>query len=548
MLMRFKINFVVVMAAVSLILAGCSKNGNNSDNIKNSYFKSPVTSCDTGYSTVGTDSIESIMVASTDLKSRTVTLKSSIKYGYDQSAYNLSANCFSRQSNNCEVSDQLMFNHGGDSKNLRLYGHFVVLENSAVARYDSISFDSLDKLNLKTIDGTAVTKDTIFGNPLESRKLALGGSSIYNQYQNGSVLLALVDDTWAYQNYQLFKIKIENVIGGEELTLSYQRIAEAPKVDSKNFYCSKQAEIKKLTSEKTEGEAIVFSHPYGGFGFDYGVNGFDGRFVGSNSVMSFGVGQKCSAIQNELCVTSYVGWVSGYWGGVIDVGNKPLGEIDKSSWPNLQSIDPSSAAMPMRENFTYLISQLNDRDYTFGAIRITKIDPQGRWVKFNWKRVAIEKPYRFITYTQVGIPSSESIGEVTLGNKWWTGTHLDIALAKTISELVSPKTETVYFSVDRNELSTDNRYFPAYSGIAEVTGQYNNVETVPANIIDSLANQFKRDIAIKQGAVYVVATERFFAKASLAIQVVEFTPGKSVKLKYKRLYNGQTFPGKWDKY
>jgi hypothetical protein len=80
-----------------------------------------------------------------------------------------------------------------------------------------------------------------------------------------------------------------------------------------------------------------------------------------------------------------------------------------------------------------------------------------------------------------------------------------------------------------------------------VTGQYSSAYAVPASIVDSLANQFKRDVAIKNGAVYVVATERFFAKASLAIQVVEFVPGKSVKLKYKRLYNGQTFPGKWDK-
>jgi len=94
-------------------------------------------------------------------------------------------------------------------------------------------------------------------------------------------------------------------------------------------------------------------------------------------------------------------------------------------------------------------------------------------------------------------------------------------------------------------LRTDNSYFPTYSGIAEVTGQYNSADAVPASIVDSLANQFKPEVAIKTGAVYVVATEKLYAKASLAVQVIEFVPGKSVKLKYKRLYNGQTFPGKW---
>lgn len=550
--MSFKTIFVLASVLGSLTLAGCSKSDNKSGpaDADNRTLKVAGFSCDNGYSAIATDSITSIMITATDTKSRDVTLKSSSKYGYDQSAYNLSGNCFSSQGNGCESSDQLTY--GGDTKNLRLYGSFVVLDKSAQNKYDQISFDSLDSLNLKTIDGTVVSKDTIFGSPSTDRKLALGGSSVYNnQYENGSVLLALVDDTWAYE-YQLFKVKIEKVLSGEEVTLSYQRIAEAPKADFKNFYCSKQAEIKKASAGKTEGEAIVFGHSYGGyrsssFGFDYGVNGFDGRFVRSDQVMKFADGQKCYGAQIELCITPYVdvGLAAGSWGGVIDLGNKPLSEIDRSSWPNLQSIDPSTAASWMKENHTYLVSQLDDIDYTFGAVHVTEIDPQGRWVKFNWKRVSIEKPYRFINYTQVAIPANETFGEVTLGNKRWTETGLDIALAKRISEIDWPVTETVYFSAYSKTLRTDNSYFPTYSGIAEVTGQYNSADAVPASIVDSLANQFKPEVAIKTGAVYVVATEKLYAKASLAVQVIEFVPGKSVKLKYKRLYNGQTFPGKW---
>ncbi len=452
--MSFKTYFFSAVTVGSLLLGGCSKSENKSGQTdpNNRALKAAGISCENGYKTVAADSIQSVMIASTDTKSRDVTLKSSSKYGYDQSAYNLSGNCFSRQGNGCETRDQLMFNHGGDAKNLSLYGDFVVLDKSAEAQYEDISFDSLDSLNLKTVDGTVVSKDTIFGNPSTDRKLALGESSIYNQYENGSVLLALVDETWANENYQLFKVKVDKVVGGEEVTLSYQRIAEAPKADFKNFYCSKQAEIKKASAGKTEGEAIVFGRSYGGyasstFGFDYGVNGFDGRFVRSDGVMSFGDVQKCSGTQDELCVTPYVGWVGSYWGGVIDLGNRPLNEVDKTSWPNLQSIDPSTAASAMKQNHTYLVSQLNYRDYTFGAVRVTEIDPQGRWVKFNWKRVAIEQPYRFITYTQVAIPANETFGEVTLGNKWRTETHLDIALAKRVSEIGSPATETVYFSI-----------------------------------------------------------------------------------------------------
>lgn len=532
--MQFNTQVAMVPLLGSLIFSGCL---NGLDEYEISLTKG--ITCGEAYKTITADSFGSIMVSSTDLQQRTVTLRSWSKYGFNQSAYNLSRNCFSRQGKGCEISDQL-YSPGGDRMGLSLKGHFLILDKTAQIKYDEISFDSFDSLNLKTMDGTGLTLDTVFGNPSSERKLAPRETQPdgYNKYEKGSVLLALVDDLSRDDKYQLFKIRIERVIAGEEVSISYQRIAEAPKTELRNFYCSRQAQIRK-ESAKAEGEAVVFSSSYGGvesstFGFDYGVNGFDGRFVSSEEVMSFSDGK------------TLVGRFNGYWGGVIDLGNKPLSEIDRSSWPDLQSIDPRTKLSEMKANHTYLVSQLTDKAYTFGAIRVTEIDPQGHWIKFNWKRVSIEKPYRFVTYTEVATPSNEAFGEVTLGNKWWKETHLHIALAERFPEIDSPVTETVYFKKDLNVLSVDNRFFPAYSGVVEVTGQYNSVDAVPASIVYNLENQFKRDAAIKTGSVYVVAAETFFAKSSLAIQVVEFVPGESVKLKYKFLYNGQTFPEKKD--
>lgn len=163
-------------------------------------------------------------------------------------------------------------------------------------------------------------------------------------------MLALVDDTWSNENYLLFKIKINKVVAGEDVSLSYQRIAEAPRSDFRNFYCSKHAEVKNAAS-RTEGEVTIYGRSYGGydsstFGFDYGLNGFDGKFVRAERVMSFGDGRKCSSTSEEVCVTPYVGWV-----------------------------------------------------------------------KLNWKRVAIEKSSRFVTYTNVDIPLSEASDETTLTNE-----------------------------------------------------------------------------------------------------------------------------------
>lgn len=70
-------------------------------------------SCDSGFTSVSTESITPIMVAATDKQSRDITLRSSTKYCYSESAYNLSGNCLSRKGD-CEVSDQLMYNHGSD--------------------------------------------------------------------------------------------------------------------------------------------------------------------------------------------------------------------------------------------------------------------------------------------------------------------------------------------------------------------------------------------------------------------------------------------------
>lgn len=546
-----KYYIIITLLLTGLLLVACNeKTKNNRDLTKEmSGFD-----CSTGFTQITTPSIDSIIKPSSDLNLRATLLKSSKKYGYEQSAYNLSDNCFSRKESNCPVSDQLYFNHGGDSRNLHLYGYFIVLDKSSSAKFDEINLDTLNELNLKTNDGTDISRDTIFGNPSTDRKMALGESSISSEYQNDSVVLALVDDTWSNKKYQLFKLKIEKVTDGDEVAFSYQRIAEAPTTDLKNFYCSKQLEIKKINASKSDGEAIVYSSTYAGypastFGFDYGVNGLDGRFVKSERVMSFAFadGKKCLGSDTKLCVNPYVGWVVGYWGGVIDIADTSLKDVNRSMWPDLQSIDPASASTMLKANRTYLISQFTDSNYTFGAIRINEIDPNGRWVKFNWKRVAIETPFRFMKYTNLAIPAADMSGTVTLGAKWWEETHLDIALAKRNNE-GALGTEWVYFDVINSRLAVDNRYFPSHSGIAEITQSFNAVESVPSTIAENPRQSFMPNAPIRLGAVYLVSVEKFWFKASLALQVVDFVPGKFVKLKYKRLYNGQTFPGHWNKY
>lgn len=542
-----KSNLFIAYLTLAAVFVGCSqKNDKSNPADANNVLKASGINCDLGFSQVPTDSIQSVIVKASETSTRTVTLKSSAKYGYNQSAYNLSGNCFSRQGGSCEVSDQLMFNHGGDPKNLSVYGHFILLRQDTQHLFEQIQYENLDGLNLKTIDGTSVTKDTILGSPSVSRKLALGESSIYKDYSAGTTALVLVDDTWSNENFQLFKMKFEKVVGGEEVVITYQRIAEAPKPDLKNYYCSKQTEIKKAATGLNSGSATVYSRSYAGynsstFGFDYGVNGFDGKFVRSERVMSFGDGQKCEGSSSEMCVSPYVGWVVDYWGGIIELGNRDLDTIDKSAWPNLQSIDPKTASAKLKENSTYLVSQLNSETYTFGAIRITEIDHAGRWIKFDWKRVAIEKPYRFVNYIKAAIPLSEKAGEVTLNSKWWDETHLDVALAK----VGIHTTEEVYFDINENTLNIDNRYFPSHSGIIDVTGKYGNVESVSENEATKYIGQFSRSAQIKNGGVYLVVTEKFWYRAELAIQVVDFVPGKSVRLKFNRVYNGQTFPGQW---
>jgi hypothetical protein len=480
-----------------------------------------------------------------------VTLKSSEKYGYDESAYNLSGHCFSRKGKRCEVSDQLMFNHGGDKKSLHLQGHFIVLDSRSAEEFNEISLEKLSELALITTDGTPVTRDTIFGNPSTTRKLAIGESSIDREYSAGTVALALVDGLWSNGKYQLFKLRIEDVTPGEEVSISYQRIAEAPTADLRNFFCTRQAQIRSDGTLRSEGEAVIYGRDYAGyesstFGFEYGVNGFDGRFVRSNSVMSFAHPQKCSQDQASLCVTPYVGWVAGYWGGVIDLGDQDLAQVDRSVWSNLQGIHPRTASMELKENRTYAISQLTDSEYTFGAIRITEMDRQGRWVKFNWKRVAIEKPYRFITYTKLPISGSAAYGEVTLGKKWWDETHLDVASGKR-ADAQYPSAEPVYFDVSDGTLRIDNRYFPSHSGIVEVTRRYKTVEDAPEGAAENFVGQYQRSAPIKVGSVYVVSSETLWNKVSIAVQVVDYIPNQSVTLRFKRLYNGQTFPGSWDK-
>jgi len=411
--------FCILIIALSSIVA-CSNSRdinpqNNPDS--NNKFQTQGINCESGYKSINAESATAIMKDTTDVGVRSVTLMSSSKHGYDNSAYNLYESCFSRKSESCTTTDQMMFNHGGDAKNLSVDGHFILLDTDSQAKYDQIDFAKLDELSLKTVDGTAVSKDSIFGNPSTDRKMALGESSIYRDYTHGTSFLVLLDDTWSNDEYALFKMKVDEVVPGEKVTLIYQRIAEAPKDDLKNYFCSRKAAIE--AAKKDSGSVTVYGRSYGGyssstFGFDFGVNGFDGHFVKSERVMSFSTARKCSHDQSKMCVQPYVGWVVSYWSGVIESAES-LEDINKASWPELQSIDPDSASKDLEENKTYLISQLNNDTYTFGAVHISEIDPDGGWVKLDWKKVAIEEPYRFAQYTQVPITPNEANGQVDPG-------------------------------------------------------------------------------------------------------------------------------------
>ena len=539
-------NSSILIITLITLLTGCSSDNDSTPSTVPEKLVVSGIDCTSAYKSVQTESILKFIADASDKEVRSITIKSSSKFGYDESAYSLSENCFARKGE-CAGSDQLMYNHGGSPTHFSVDGHFIKLDASSAAKFDQIDFSNLAALQLQTAEGLSITKESIFGTPSETQNLVLGSSS--GDFKVGDVLLTLVDDTWSNDNFQLFKFRIDRVSPNNEISFTYQRIAEAPKTDFKNFYCSKQAQIKKASQGVSEGEGIVFGSTYGGhrssgFGFDYGTNSFHGKFVHSDDIFSFGELRACS--EGKQCIIPYVGYVASYWGGVVDVDQTPLESVTRSSWPDLQKIDPQSNLLPLAENRTYLISQLNNQNYTFGAIRIHEIDPAGRWAKFSWKRVAIEKPTRFITYTEVKIPNTDASGRIKLTSSWWTGSHMDVIFAKSINE--SPHfTEHVYFQASDNTLNIDNRYFPAHSGIVDITASHSSVDKVPKSIANKLKGKFGNSVPIKKNHVYAVVSEQLMFRAVLAVQVVDLVPGKSVRLKYVRLYNGQTFPGEWDR-
>lgn len=465
--------------------------------------------CDAPFSMTTVASSLDLMRASPKTEPKIVTLKSSLNFGYDESAYNLSDGCFSRKGGGCEVSDQMHFNHGGSPDSLQYRGRTVVLSPADSSKFDSIDFPTLDSLNLKSVDGLAITKASLFNRHVGSQ---LNGDWPSDSVRSGSTALVLLEDPFYSRKYQLYKIKIVNVQPGNQITISHQRIAEADDDAVRNFICSRRSILQSVAS-KGAGEATVTADAQTGFDFETSLDRDDRRYIGSKSHGQIWFergsqdGSASALLQNNPYDSSQI----------IAVGDKALEEISRSSWPSIRETDANPRRLSLKENTTYLLSHFDETRSLFVAIRVLRIDGTG--VHFQWKRFAREPAQRVANFV-LRATSTESTSELAT-----------IEAASSFQQI----DRDIIYNGERDTLIVENRTFPTYVGIVDVTTSYISLDVIPPSVNFNLQGVFKDSERVRLGARYVIAVENFSERTVLAFEVVGFIPGKSVTVRYKKL-------------
>lgn len=498
--------------------------------------------CDDPYVKVSTNSPIALVRASTDSTLRTVTLKSTSKYGYSEGVYNLSDGCFARKGNGYKEFDQLMFNNGGRPTDLSISGEMHLLRDQDAAKFDSITLENLDSLDLKSNRDTLISKAALFDNFIPAKRFS---KSRGEEFKTGNVVMAILNDPFSSGKYQLFKMKLVEVQGGERITISYQRLAEANDSDVRDFICSRRTELKAL-GQKTSGDTTIDPNATrSNFDFETGLNGEERTFVNYNLTgqLSIQLYSQRSSSENATEATKIFASVpavydDGSFSRIVAIDDTPLSEVTRASWQPLDQLGSASLSLEAKENTTYLISHFNEKRFLFAAVRILKIDDKG--VRLQWKRVAKEPATRFMNFV-VDSKSPEATFELaTVGSDYVS--YLKFPESKARNGQHNNMNRKLKFDAAAGTFVAEARVFPQYAGIIDVTSNYVSLDVIPPSAEDYFTGSFKASESIRMGARYIVAAETYENRSVLAIEVVGFVPGKSVTVKIRLLTDLTTKP------
>lgn len=481
--------------------------------------------CDAPFDTSSVKSSVELMRASSDTTTKSVTLKSATKYGYNESAYNISQSCFARKGDGCEVQDQIFFNHGGDPKALQAYkGQLIYLRDEDSAKFDSISFENLDSLDLKSHTGASVSKATLFQKPVGSIWTSYWS---LNPIKPGITAILLLNDPYYSRKYQLFKLKVVDLEAGDHITFVHQRMAEAADDEVRNFICSRRA-ILKTIGQKPEGEITIFTGERTGFDFETGLDSEDNEYILSKSYSQIIFGGPVPTTNGPKGIEAGVANGEESFGRIIGVGDKALSEISRQSWTEQKQIGAWPSTLTLKENSTYLISHINGKRSLFAAIRIAKIDDNG--IRLQWKRVAEEPSLRISNFVADRASQEPRFEYATMDSDPSHAPNTEIARVGFPGFI-----RTVKFDPKTDSLIVESRIFPAHSGIIDATSNYVSLEVIPTSVDSSFTGAYKESEPIRVGACYVIATENFKERSVIVLEVVGFVPGRSVSVRYKIL-------------
>lgn len=511
------------LAALTLVV-GCTYSGQGTTENPPIEYEITEKFCEAPYTTVSANSSLDIVKPSADSSVKTVTLKSSSNSGYDESAYNLSDGCFSRKDKSCKVDDQVYFNHGGDPGDLQISkGRMTFLSNDDASKFELISFANLDSLNLKSDGGESVTKATLFDRPPGFKDPS---QRISRKFTPGTTILMLFDDPAYRGKYEFYKLKIVEMMPGDHITFSHQRLAEADRDTVRNFVCSRRANLKAVKSRELD-ETTITPDKTTAFDFETGLNLADRQYIGAKSIGQL-IFDGAAVDGDTTVVGARIAQSETDFIRIADVGDKALSEISRKYWPDFESKGVWKSALSLKKNTTYLLTHVDDIRTFSTAIRVTEIDSSG--VRVQWKRMTNEPPTRVVTFERQ--PTQPEAGYELATFSWGLSVEYHQDSVRTGTEKLEEK---IKFDLKGSAFVVTGLRFPEGTGIVDVTTNYMSLDVIPGRVDSNFWRRFKASEPVRMGARYVIATETFKKRSVVIMEVVGFVPEESVTVRFKRL-------------
>lgn len=193
---------------------------------------------------------------------------------------------------------------------------------------------------------------------------------------------------------------------------------------------------------------------------------------------------------------------------------------------------------------TYLIYHFHcdepGKNATYGALKLLAKDPDGKWARFKFRRIALKDVGHFQEWVGLKVPTKPVTVTLELGGQTEMGRFYPFIMKR--GDQGGHYHEMMDFNcgkVNASCLRVDSRPYGKERAFFKLPAN-TNLNSVTLKDVLGLRGKFNSFVDIRKGDKYAVLLENFYDLTVMVMSVDELVPAKSVKLTFNDLQRAKT--------